>query len=257
MKVVLLAGGLGTRMDENCYQKPKPMLEIGGMPILWHIMKEYSYYGFDEFIVCVGYRQHIIKEWFSDLFLRSSDITFDYRDGSNQMIVHNSNCESWKVTIVDTGLNTMTGGRVKRICPYIGDETFMLTYGDGVSDVNIKQLLDFHYAQGKVATITAIEQQQKKGILDIVGNDVRAFREKDKADNSIINAGYMVLNSEIFDYIEGDRTVLESDILFQLAKQGELAAFKHDGFWHCMDTRKEMEMLDNLIRQGDAPWIKW
>ena len=257
MKVILLAGGLGTRIAENCQHKPKPMLEIGGMPILWHIMKEYSYYGFSEFIICAGYMQQVIKKWFSDYFIMRSDITFEYRNGSNEMLIHNSQCEPWKVTIVDTGMNTMTGGRIKRIRSYIGDETFMMTYGDGVSDVDIKQLLDFHRTYGKCATITAVSQQQQKGILDIAESEVRAFREKEEADSFIINAGYMVLEPVVFDYIEGDNTVFEKETLYLLAKEGELAAFIHNGFWQCMDTKHEMETLERLYSQGKAPWKKW
>lgn len=257
MKTVILAGGFGTRMAENCHQKPKPMLEIGGMPILWHILKEYSYYGFNEFVICVGYMQHVIKEWFANYFLRKSNITFDYRNGNGEMIIQESYCEPWKVTIVDTGINTMTGGRIKRIQPYIGNEPFMLTYGDGVSDVNIRKLVDFHFEQGKSATITVVELLQKKGIIELSGNEIKAFREKDKADNSLINAGYMVLEPSIFDYIKGDHTVFEADVLPQVAIKNELNAFRHDGFWQCMDTKTEMEMLEKLVLQGNAPWAKW
>jgi len=257
MKAVILAGGFGTRMANDCQQKPKPMLEIGGMPILWHILKEYSYYGFNEFVICAGYMQHVIKEWFADYFLRKSDIIFDYRNGDGKMIVQESRCEPWKVAIVDTGINTMTGGRIKRVQPYIGNEPFMLTYGDGVSDVDIRKLVDFHFEQGKSATITAVELPQKKGIIELSGNEVKSFREKDKSDNSLINAGYMVLEPSIFDYIEGDHTVFEADVLPQVALKSELNAFRHDGFWHCMDTKTEMEMLNKLVLQGNAPWVKW
>lgn len=208
MKVVLLAGGLGTRISEESQYKPKPMIEIGGKPILWHIMKEYSYYGFNEFIVCAGYKQHVIKEWFADYFLHNSDITFDYTNGGRSIIVHDQHLDKWKVTVVDTGLNTMTGGRIKRIQKYVGDEPFMMTYGDGVCDVDINKLLQFHKEHGKIATLTAVLQEQEKGILDIdPDNTVRAFREKNMCDGAPINAGYMVLNPEIFDYIDGDDTV--------------------------------------------------
>ena len=195
MKVVLLAGGLGTRISEESQYKPKPMIEIGGKPILWHIMKEYSYYGFNEFIVCAGYKQHVIKEWFADYFLHNSDITFDYTNGGRSIIVHDQHLDKWKVTVVDTGLNTMTGGRIKRIQKYVGDEPFMMTYGDGVCDVDINKLLQFHKEHGKIATLTAVLQEQEKGILDIdPDNTVRAFREKNMCDGAPINAGYMVLN---------------------------------------------------------------
>ena len=200
MKVVLLAGGLGTRISEESQYKPKPMIEIGGKPILWHIMKEYSHYGFNEFIVCAGYKQHVIKEWFADYFLHNSDITFDYTNGDRNVIVHDQHLDKWKVTVVDTGLNTMTGGRIKRIQKYVGNEPFMMTYGDGVCDVDISKLLEFHKEHGKIATLTAVLQEQEKGVLDIDSdNTVRAFREKNMCDGAPINAGYMVLNPEIFD----------------------------------------------------------
>jgi len=211
MKVVLLAGGFGTRISEESEYKPKPMIEIGGMPILWHIMKEYSYYGYNDFVICAGYKQHMIKEWFSDYFLYTSDVTFDFTEG-NKVIIHQHRNEPWKVTVVDTGLNTMTGGRIKRIQPYIGDETFMMTYGDGVCDVNIQELVKFHESHGKIATLTAVVQDQQKGVLDVGGdNAVRSFREKSKGDGSLINAGYMVLGPKIFDYLTDDTTVFEKD----------------------------------------------
>ena len=257
MKVVLLAGGFGTRIAEDNVQRPKPMLEIGGKPILWHIMKEYSYYGFNEFIICAGYMQHVIKDWFANYFLHSSDVTFNYREGKNEMTVHASNCEPWEVTIVDTGYNTMTGGRIKRIKDYVGDETFMMTYGDGVCDVNIKDLVEFHKHHGKVATLTAVSQQQQKGVLDIEGDTVRSFREKNASDNDIINAGYMVLEPAIFDYIDGDDTVFEREPLSKLAEQGELMSFVHKGFWQCMDNKREMDILEKMLSQGVAPWKKW
>lgn len=257
MKVVILAGGYGTRMAEYCKGIPKPMVEIGGMPILWHIMKEYSYYGFNDFVICAGYMQHVIKKWFSDYFVCRNDVTFDYQNGNNEIKIWNNHCETWRVTIIDTRINTMTGGRLKQIRPYLKDETFMLTYGDGVSDVDIRQLVDFHVKQRKCATITVVEMQQKKGVIELDGNDVIAFREKDREDGSLINAGYMVLEPEIFDYIEGNHTVLEEDVLPKLSLDGELNAFKHEGFWHCMDTQTEMKMLDRLVLQDNAPWVKW
>lgn len=258
MKVVLLAGGFGTRISEESIHKPKPMIEIGGQPILWHIMKEYAYYGYDEFIVCAGYRQQYIKKWFSDYFLRNSDVTFDYRDGKNEMTVHGSRCEPWRVTVVDTGLNTMTGGRIRRIRPYVGDEAFLMTYGDGVCDVNIRELVEFHRGHGKIATLTAVIQEQQKGVLNIGGdNAVKSFREKNIADGAPINAGYMVLNPEIFDYLEGDGTVFEHEPLERLAGEGQLMSYLHRGFWQCMDNKREQEMLEKLLATGKAPWKKW
>jgi glucose-1-phosphate cytidylyltransferase len=258
VKVVLLAGGLGTRISEESQYKPKPMIEIGGKPILWHIMKEYSYYGFNEFIICAGYKQHVIKEWFADYFMLNSDITFDYTSGKNEMTVHEHHCEPWKVTIVDTGLGTMTGGRIKRIQRYVGDEPFMMTYGDGVCDVNIQKLCEFHKGHGKIATLTAVTLEQQKGILDVGGdNAVKSFREKSISDGALINAGYMVLNPEIFDYLEGDNTVFEREPLEMLAKKGELMSYMHKGFWQCMDNKREMEMLEKMLEKNTAPWKKW
>ena len=257
MKVVLLAGGYGTRISEESQFKPKPMIEIGGKPILWHIMKEYSFYGYNEFIICAGYRQHYIKEWFADYFLHNSDVTFDFTKGGNDVSIHNQYCEPWKVTVVDTGLNTMTGGRIKRIKDYVGKEPFMMTYGDGVCDVNITDLVKFHKLHGKIATLTAVMLEQQKGVLDIGGdNAVHAFREKSLSDGAPINAGYMVLNPEIFDYIEGDETVFEKGPLSKLAQEGQLMSYRHKGFWQCMDTKREMDMLEKLIAKGNA-WIKW
>lgn len=258
MKVVLLAGGLGTRISEESQYKPKPMIQIGGMPILWHIMKEYSYYGFNEFIICAGYKQYIIKEWFADYFINSSDITFDYTLSQDKMIVHSNNCEPWKVTVVDTGLNTMTGGRIKRIQKYIGNETFMMTYGDAVCDVDIRKLVDFHQSHGKIATLTAVLQEQEKGILDIGGdNAVKSFREKSLKDSAPINAGYMVLEPQIFEYLENDETVLERGPMAILAQQGELMSYMHRGFWQCMDNIREKELLEKYLQSGQAPWKKW
>ena len=259
MKVVLLAGGLGTRISEESQFKPKPMIEIGGKPILWHIMKEYSYYGFNDFVICAGYKQYVIKEWFDDYFLHNSDVTFDFTDGTKKVIIHSQHCEPWRVTVVDTGLNTMTGGRIKRIQPYIGDDSFMMTYGDGVCDVDIQKLLAFHKEHGKIATLTAVIQEQQKGVLDIAeDNTVQAFREKNNAaDGTMINAGYMVLEPAIFDYIEGDSTVFEKEPLEQLVDRGELMSYTHKGFWQCMDNKREMELLERLLKNGKAPWKKW
>ena len=258
MKVVLLAGGFGTRISEESQFKPKPMIEIGGMPILWHIMKEYAYYGHTEFIICAGYKQEYIKEWFANYFLHNSDVTFDYRNGKNEMTVHQTNMEPWKVTVVDTGYNTMTGGRIKRIQKYIGNEAFCMTYGDGVCDVDMKKLLEYHQSHGKIATLTAVQLEQQKGVLDIGGNNaVKSFREKSLTDGALINAGYMVLNPEIFDYIEGDETVFEKDPLEKLAAEGELMSYIHKGFWQCMDNKREKDMLEEYLIQGRAPWKKW
>lgn len=258
MKVVILAGGFGTRISEESQFKPKPMIEIGGKPILWHIMKEYSYYGYNDFIICAGYKQHVIKEWFANYFLRNSDVTFDYSKGTNEMTIHESNIDPWKVTIVDTGLNTMTGGRIKRIEKYVGNHTFMMTYGDGVCDVDIEKLVQFHKTHGKIATLTAVIQEQQKGILDIGGdNAVKSFREKNLSDGAPINAGYMVLEPEIFRYIEGDDTVFEKEPLEQLVEKKQLMSYMHKGFWQCMDNAREKLMLDNMLSSNCAPWKKW
>ncbi len=257
MKVVLLAGGFGTRISEESQFKPKPMVEIGGMPILWHIMKIYSAYGFNEFVICAGYKQHVIKEYFADYFLHTSDVTFDFTN-NNEMIVHHNTAEPWKVTIVDTGLNTMTGGRVKRIQPYVGNEPFFLTYGDGVSDVNIRKLLEFHKAHGKMVTMSAYNAGQRFGVLDIdTEGHIKEFREKTKGDGNLINIGFMVCNPEFFGYIDGDDTVLEKKPLETVAKMGQLMAYKHEGFWQCMDTVREMQELEKLWSTGNAPWKVW
>ena len=232
------------------------MVEIGGQPILWHIMKEYSYYGFNEFVICAGYKQHVIKEWFANYFLHNSDVTFDFTNGQNDIIIHHQFCEPWKVTVVDTGLNTMTGGRIKRIQPYIGNEPFMMTYGDGVCDVDIGKLVEFHKEHGKIATLTAVMLEQV--ILDIGGdNAVKSFREKSQVDEAPINAGYMVLEPQIFNYIEGDQTVFEREPLEKLAKEGQLMSYMHRGFWQCMDNVREKGMLEKLLTAGLAPWKKW
>ena len=258
MKVVLLAGGFGTRISEESQFKPKPMVEIGGKPILWHIMKEYLWYGFNDFIICAGYKQQVIKKWFADYYLNNSAVEIDFTNGRKEMRVLESHCEPWKVTVVDTGLHTMTGGRIRRIRKYVGDEPFFMTYGDGVCDVNIRDLLKFHQQHGKIATLTAVIMEQQKGILNIGGdNAVKSFREKNIQDSSPINAGYMVLNPEIFDYIEGDDTVFEKEPLERLAEEGELMSYMHKGFWQCMDNKREMDMLEKLLASGNAPWKKW
>ncbi len=258
MKVVILAGGFGTRISEESAFRPKPMIEIGGKPVLWHIMKEYSYYGFNEFIICAGYKQNMIKEWFADYFLYNSDVTFDFTDGKNDMVVHKNSCEPWKVTVVDTGYRTMTGGRIKRVKDYIGDETFMMTYGDGVCDVDIRKLVEYHKEHGKLATLTAVVLEQQKGILSIgENNSVRAFREKNKVDGNPINAGYMVLESKVLDYIDGDTTVFEAEPLERLAQEGQLMSYLHKGFWQCMDNVREMNLLETMFSNNTAPWKKW
>lgn len=256
LKVVILAGGFGTRISEESYLKPKPMIELGEMPILWHIMKYYSSYGFNEFIILAGYKQYVIKEFFADYFLHNSDVTFNLE--TNQMIVHNNNSEKWKVTIIDTGLNTMTGGRLKRIEQYIGEESFMLTYGDGISNVDIDDLLSYHYSHGKIATITTVSIAQQKGVLDISKDGaIRAFREKDTEDGAIINAGFMVFNKEIFSYLKDDSTILEQEPMRQLASDNQLMSFYHKGFWQCMDTQREKQKLEKLWSSGYAPWKRW
>ena len=257
MKVVILAGGFGTRISEESVLKPKPMVEIGDKPILWHIMKLYSHYGYNEFVICCGYKQHMIKEWFADYYLHSCDVTFDFTR-ENKMTVHNNISEPWKVTLVDTGLNTMTGGRIKRIQPYVGNEPFMLTYGDGVSNVDLNALVKFHQEHGKIATMTAVNVGQQFGVLEIdKDGTINKFREKNDSDGGVINAGYMVLNPEIFDYIDGDDTVFEKKPLETVAAEGQLKAYMHKGFWKCMDTQRDKEQLEKMIASGEAPWMVW
>lgn len=257
MKIVLLAGGFGTRISEESYLKPKPMIEIGGQPILWHIMKEYSHYGFNEFIICCGYKQHVIKEYFADYYLHGSDVTFDFTK-ENEMVVHNNISEPWKVTLVDTGLNTMTGGRVKRVQKYIGNEPFMLTYGDGVSNVNIQELLEFHQSHGKIGTMSVYNAGQRFGVIDMdEAGTIKQFREKSNNDGSLINIGFMIMNPEVFDYIDSDATVFEKEPLEALANLGQLKAYKHQGFWQCMDTKRDMDKLNEMWENGNAPWKEW
>lgn len=256
MKVVLLAGGFGTRISEESNNRPKPMIEIGGKPILWHIMSEYAHYGFDEFIICAGYRQDVIKKYFAHYYLTNSDITFDFKNG-NRRVTHEMNFEPWKVTVVDTGLNTMTGGRIKRVAKFIGDEPFMLTYGDGVCDVPIDKVLKFHKSHGKKVTMTAVKPEGRFGILDLEGDKIASFREKSKQDVGFINGGYMVCEPEIFDYIADDATTFEREPLEKLADEGELMAFRHRGFWQCMDTLKDKLKLEKMWASGNAPWKVW
>ena len=256
MKVVLLAGGFGTRISEESQYKPKPMIEIGDMPILWHIMKTYSSYGFDEFIICAGYKQHVIKQWFADYFLHTSDITFDFTKG-NQMIIHDAHTENWKVTVVDTGLHTMTGGRLKRIKKYLGDEPFFMTYGDGVADVDIPATLEFHKSHGKFATMTAIRPESRYGMIDMVNGQVNSFREKSQSDVGWINGGFMVLDPKVLDYIDGDADMFERAPMERMAEDGQLMCYCHEGFWQCMDTLRDKQKLESLWESGNAPWKLW
>lgn len=257
MKVVILAGGYGTRISEESHLRPKPMVEIGGAPILWHIMKCYSCYGFNEFVICCGYMGNKIKEYFSDYYLYRSDITFDFTR-NNEMVVHNNVAEPWKVTLVDTGLDTQTGGRVKRIQKYVDNETFMLTYGDGISDVNIADLLKYHQKHDKTVTLTAVQPGGRYGVLEIGDNNiVENFNEKGKEDGGWINAGFMVVNPEIFSYISGDEVAFERGPLVELAKEGDIAAYKYDGYWQCMDTLRDKNRLEALWNTGKAPWKVW
>lgn len=257
MKVVLLAGGYGTRISEESQFRPKPMVEIGDRPILWHIMKIYSAYGFNDFIICAGYKQQVIKEYFANYYLYQSDITFDFTN-QNQMVVHHNVAEPWRVTIVDTGLDTMTGGRVRRVKEHIGNEPFLLTYGDGVSDINIARLVEFHQSHGKTVTMSAYNAGQRFGVLDIAPDgSIREFREKTRGDGNMVNIGFMVCNPEFLDYIEGDQTVLEKEPLETAARKGELMAYKHEGFWQCMDTVREKQQLEAMWASGEAPWKVW
>lgn len=258
MKVIILAGGFGTRISEESQFKPKPMVELGGMPILWHIMKLYSHYGFNDFIICAGYKQHVIKEYFADYFLHTSDITFDFTNGKNEMIVHRNTAEPWRVTVVDTGLNTMTGGRLKRVREHLGGAPFLLTYGDGVADLNIARLVEFHRSHKRLVTISAYNMGQRFGVLDVgADGSIREFREKIQGDGNLINIGYMVCQPEFIDYIEDDSTILERAPLEQAARDGQLMAYKHTGFWQCMDTVREKEMLEKMWAEDRAPWKVW
>ncbi len=256
MKVVILAGGLGTRISEESHLKPKPMIEIGDMPILWHIMKIYSHYGFNEFVICLGYKGHIIKEFFSDYFLYASDVTFDM--AKNEMTVHDNFAEPWKVTLVNTGQNTATGGRLKRIKEYINNETFLMTYGDGVSDVNIAKTVAFHKAHGKLATMTVVRPASRYGVVDLdEGDVVKSFREKGQSDGDWVNGGFMVLEPEVLDKIQGDDIPFEDAPIADLADQGQVVAYKHTTFWQCMDTQRDKHLLEKLWESGKAPWTIW
>ena len=256
MKDGILAGGFGTRISEESHLKPKPMIEIGARPILWHIMKHYSQYGYNEFIICLGYKQYVVQEFFADYFLHTSDVTFDL--ANNTMKVHNNYSEPWKVTLIDTGLHTMTGGRVKRIQEYVGNEPFMLTYGDGVADIDLKGLEEFHRSHGKIATISAVNVGQRFGVLDLSGEgQINSFREKNDSDGGVINGGFMVLNPEVFDYLKDDTTVFEKEPMENLAKDGQLMAYRHNGFWKCMDTQRDKMQLEEMWASGKAPWKTW
>lgn len=258
MKAVILAGGLGTRITEYSQYKPKPMIEVGGMPIIWHIMKAFSFFGINDFVICAGYRQNMVKEWFNNYFLYTSDVTFDFTEEESNVTFHDRHSEPWKVTVVDTGPETMTGGRIKRIQKYIGNETFLMTYGDGVCDVDIKKLIEFHKSHGKLATLTAVFMDQSKGVLDIgFDNTVKSFREKSSKDRAPINAGFMVLESKVFEYLTGDDCVFEQEPLRKLSEEGELMSYQHRGFWQCMDTLREKLELDALWESGEAPWKVW
>ncbi len=257
MKAVILAGGLGTRISEETYLKPKPMIEIGSRPILWHILKTYSHHGITDFIICCGYKGYVIKEYFANYFLHMSDVTFDMCN--NSMQVHHQNAEPWRVTLVDTGETTMTGGRLKRIAPYLeGEEAFCFTYGDGVSDVNISDLIAYHHAHGSLATLTAVFPPGRFGALDILSDGrVKTFKEKPKGDGGMINGGFFVLSPQVLELLSDDQTVWEREPLERLAEAGQLRAFKHEGFWQPMDTLRDKNLLDELWHSGQAPWKVW
>lgn len=256
MKAVIFAGGLGTRISEETSTRPKPMVEIGGKPILWHILKMYSHHGINDFVICCGYKGYVIKEYFANYFLHMSDVTFDM--SKNTMEVHQQSAEPWRVTLVDTGDNTMTGGRLKRVANYVKDEeTFCLTYGDGVSDVNITELIAFHKAKNVKATLTATVPPGRFGALDLSGSKVNSFMEKPKGDGALINGGFFVLSPQVMDYITGDQTIWEREPLERLAQEGNLAAFEHTGFWQPMDTLRDKTQLEELWQSGQAPWMTW
>lgn len=255
MKVVILAGGYGTRISEESQFVPKPMIKIGEMPIIWHIMKHYSCYGFHDFIICAGYKQEVIKEWFSNYFIHRNDVTFDFRE-NGETTIHHKNLEPWTVTVADTGLKTLTGGRIRAIREYLEDETFMLTYGDGVSDVNLNSLLAFHRKNGKLITLTAIQPGSRFGVLKFQEDRILSFQEKKMKDSDWVNIGYMVLEPETLDYIQGDY-MLENEPMTELVKDEELVGYRHDGFWQCMDTLRDKLYLEKLWEEGNAPWKLW
>lgn len=256
MKAVILAGGLGTRISEETHLKPKPMIEIGGRPILWHIMKIYASHGVNDFIICCGYKGYVIKEYFANYFLHMSDVTFDM--SSNRMEVHQKKAEPWRVTLVDTGEETMTGGRLRRVADYLRDEeAFCFTYGDGVSDINIAQLVDYHKAHGRLATVTAVQPPGRYGALERQGDQVLGFTEKPRGDGGWINGGFFVLSPKVLSYIAGDETTWEAEPLARLAQDEQLNAFEHEGFWHPMDTLRDKNHLEALWQSGEAPWKQW
>ena len=255
MKVVILAGGLGTRLSEETELKPKPMVEIGGKPMLWHIMKIYSAYGFNEFIICVGYKGYVIKEYFHHYFLHHSDVTIDLENNSTEFL--NSKAEPWKITLVDTGISSMTGGRIKRIKDYIGNETFMVTYGDGVADIDINGLVNYHRQMNKLSTITAVQPSGRFGAMNLRENYVASFKEKPEGDNAWINGGFFVLEPEVFEYIDHDMTIFEREPLEKLSSANQLVAYKHCGFWQAMDTLREKTLLEKLWREKNVPWKVW
>jgi glucose-1-phosphate cytidylyltransferase len=255
MKAVILAGGLGTRLSEETGSKPKPMIEVGAKPLLWHIMKIYAAHGIDEFVVCLGYRGYVIKEYFANYYLHMGDVTFDMKD--NRMEVHQSGAEPWKVTLIDTGAETMTGGRLKRVLPYVEGEEFCFTYGDGVADLDLSALLDFHRSHGRLATVTAVQPSGRFGALDIDGDSIRRFEEKPKGDGGWINGGFFVLSPGVERYIDGDATVWEQEPMERLARDDQLAAYRHDGFWYAVDTVRDMRHLQELWDSGDPPWKQW
>jgi len=255
LKVVILAGGLGTRISEETQVKPKPMIEIGAMPILWHIMKVYSAYDINDFVICCGYKGYIIKEYFANYFLHMSDVTFDLKD--NKMEVHHKFAEPWKVTLVDTGLETTTGGRLKRVKNYVTKETFCFTYGDGLSNVNLSDLIQFHKSNNTIATVTSVQPPGRFGLMDIKGDKISNFTEKPSGDGNWINGGYFILEPKVFDYLEDDSTVWERTPLERLAKEGQLSAFKHSSFWQPLDTLRDKNYLEKLWASGKAPWKIW
>ncbi|MCE7765130.1 glucose-1-phosphate cytidylyltransferase [Pseudomonas sp. WOUb67] len=255
MKAVILAGGLGTRISEESHLRPKPMIEIGGKPIIWHIMKIYSHYGINDFVICLGYKGYVIKEYFANYFLHMSDVTFDM--AANRMDIHNRHAEPWRVTLVDTGENTATGGRLKRVREYVGNETFCLTYGDGVSDVDIPRLIDFHRQHGKMATVTAVQPPGRYGALDVQGQQVRGFQEKPLGDGGWINGGFFVLEPAVLEYIAGDDTTWEYEPMRRLAEDGQLMSHLHRGFWQPMDTLRDRMLLEEHWKNGDAAWQLW
>lgn len=255
MKVVIWAGGLGTRISEESHLKPKPMIEIGGKPILWHIMKIYSHYGYNDFIICAGYKKEVIKEFFNNYMVYNHDVTFDFKE--KKTIIHDDKIDDWKVTIVDTGLSTGTAGRLKKVQKYIGNEPFLVTYGDAVADVNIPELVKYHESHGKYATVTTVTLAQTKGVLNVDDNgNILAFREKEQEDAALINGGFMVMQPEIFDYIDDDG-LMDFELLKQLSEKGQVKAYLHEGFWQCMDTQREKQKLENMCNKGDMPWKLW